>query len=1004
MVRSWLVLAATWLVAWVPWLPATAHAQIPPELVGRRVSSVEIAGRAPAATSPRVAGIPIGAPLTRQLLRDSIQRLVASGRWADVQIDLYPEGEGVRLVTRLAPRLLLLRVDVRGNEILDDDELLRELQLGPDVEIEPAQIAELQQSAQLLYHGRGYQRAEIELLLRDTDDPSRKVLRIEIKEGEPTEIAEIVFDGDELPLGSRLLSSMDISRGDILDREQVITGVRAGEQRLRELGYYEARLGPPRFEPVADGVLVRIPTLVGPRYSLRLTGESPLGASEVRDAMELESERLRPASMLAIEQRIVDLYRRRGFLDAQVQLKVWQGTDPQDGILEVRIAPHEPLNIVARAYPGARFFERDFLEEQVLSFLDERLTTELAFIEPVDDESVRLLFDTRVQRRRRSPQPVTIVPSRIYYEPAYEAAAEHLQSLYEADGFLGAEVGPVRVQRLQSNRAVVVVPVREGPRTLLSRVEITGNTALGARELLEGSGLERDMPFSFLKLEQARSRMRELYQDRGYFYAEIETHARFSADRTRAEIQIGVRERYEVHVGELLIRGADRTREQLLRRVVNLDQGSLLTRTGLRQAQERLMALGIFSGVNIAPSDPELPERVKTVEVTVTERLSQLLDFSPGLSTAQGARVALMYGYRNLGGTALTLSARAQFNYQFLFLDNIIQRRFERLSLGERIEYRVTVALDAPFMRIPKVQSTYTGTAQRDLERNFVLDKQFLDATLTWRPLRPLTVAFSADLEHNDVTLFEGESYDELIANTTDPRLRRLLRVPEGETIIIAGDTTLTLDYRDSPFSPTRGFYASATLEYAHTLFARGAREGQDFQSRHLRVLAAASAYAPLGRSVVFATQVQFGRVIHLTSDSQTYPNRQFFLGGVDTLRGYLQDALVPQDLAESIAANPEVRRTLSVVQGGDVMLVVRGELRFPIVGPVRGGLFVDLANTWIEAGQLNPIKLRPTAGLGVRIKTPVGPIAFDYGFLLAPRQVLNEVWTGSFHFSIGLF
>ena len=83
--------------------------------------------------------------------------------------------------------------------------------------------------------------------------------------------------------------------------------------------------------------------------------------------------------------------------------------------------------------------------------------------------------------------------------------------------------------------------------------------------------------------------------------------------------------------------------------------------------------------------------------------------------------------------------------------------------------------------------------------------------------------------------------------------------------------------------------------------------------------------------------------------------------------------------------------------------MVLRGEFRFPIVGDLSGGLFVDLGNLWIEP-PLNPLDLRPTAGFGLRFGTPVGPIAFDLGFLLAPRDDLGEETFGSFHFSIGLF
>jgi outer membrane protein assembly factor BamA len=219
---------------------------------------------------------------------------------------------------------------------------------------------------------------------------------------------------------------------------------------------------------------------------------------------------------------------------------------------------------------------------------------------------------------------------------------------------------------------------------------------------------------------------------------------------------------------------------------------------------------------------------------------------------------------------------------------------------------------------------------------------------------------------------------------------------------------TLSYDRRENPFSPKRGFVLSGNLEWARTLTTeadatRG--DGTRFLSHHLRLIGSATGYVPMGDRdrFVFAAQLKLGRVVHLQPSSETYPNRQFFLGGIDTVRGYLQDALIPQDVADEVPTNPDI--LVGALQGGDVYMVLRGELRFPIAGSLRGGVFVDLGNSWraVDFGTLEPWNLRPTAGFGLRIATPVGPIALDYGILVLRRELLNEPF-GSFHFSIGLF
>ena len=87
------------------------------------------------------------------------------------------------------------------------------------------------------------------------------------------------------------------------------------------------------------------------------------------------------------------------------------------------------------------------------------------------------------------------------------------------------------------------------------------------------------------------------------------------------------------------------------------------------------------------------------------------------------------------------------------------------------------------------------------------------------------------------------------------------------------------------------------------------------------------------------------------------------------------------------------------------MMVNSRLELRFPlkISSALSGGLFLDLGNLWRNPDSIEPVslRLRTGLGLGVRIATPIGPIAFDYGFNLE-RYRWEDV--GAPNFSIGLF
>lgn len=1020
-------------------LALTARADIPTELRGRPVVEVTIVGPMARTTRARDVGIPLGVPLTRTLLRRSVRRLLATGRYANVQVDVAPAGTGARILVSLVPRLVLVRVDVVGNDFLDDDEVLRSIQLREGSEIEPRDLSAIGDKVRAAYEARGYEAVNAELVLRDTDDPARKLLVIQIAEGDPTRILHVVFDGETPPDGSGVRSEMNVDVGDLLDREEVTEAARRGERRLREAGYLEGAMELRDIHRASGGVVLVYQSRVGPRYRVEIRGRGPLSRDDILDELRVGEEPLGRGSAELMEARVADLVHRRGFPDAtatirrvalppqEVRPRVDDGpvgfnaagggqrATPEplaDALLRVDLRRGESVEVVARAYPGARHFDADLLDEQFDAFLEEAIDLDSPF-DPVDDQTSDLLLASSTARRER-PRRVALDAEHIWYPPAYEAAAEHVQELYRADGFLAAEVGPVTVDRLEGGRAVVAIPVFEGPRTTLHGVQLTGNEALGARAILTAAGLERDQHFSYLALEQAKERIIALYRAEGYFYASVEQEVLFSEDRTRAEVRLRVIERFLVRVGEVLIEGAVRTSESLITRLAAVREGELLTPRAMRRTQDRLLDLGVFSSVNVSPADADLPARVKPVIITVTERRTQYLEFRGGVSTAQGARFGVEYGIRNIRGTALEVALRAQFGYQFFFLDDTLEQRFDELSLADRLERRVALTLAAPFIGLPNVRASLSVSNLREIERNFGLDANAVDLTLGWRPLRSLSLSLSGDLENNEIAVLGGETYEQVLQNTSDPRLRSLLRVPEGTSTLVATSLTGTLDYRDNPFVPTRGFVATGTFEWAKTIRGSEVERGgviESFESHHLRLLLSASGYIPLGKSVVFATQLQLGRVVHLDSTSQTYPNRKFFLGGVDTIRGYLQDSLIPQDIADEVCrmspeggcVPPADFNVNAVVQGGDVFMVLRGELRFPIYGSVLGGAFVDLGNSWVDPSRLNPFNLRPTAGFGLRISTPVGPIAFDYGFLLLRRRYLSEP-IGSFHFSIGLF
>lgn len=1004
--RALVVLGMVWAVS------AVARADELDSLDGRPVNEIELRGDGAEDTSPRVVGVPLGAPFSRSLLRGALDRMVRLGTFSDVQFDVVEEGTGVRLIVHIAPRLVVSRVEVVGNHALEDEEIQRSVQVSPGGEVRRDELGDMINRVTDSYAEHGFPAATVEASLRDTDDATRKVLVVTVREGRPASLARIVFTGDPPPrsLQSEIRDQFNLDLGATLDRRAINDGVHAAETRLRELGYLEASLGPASLLP--GGVLV-VASSVGPHFEIILRGHRPLAREQIAETLHLGEERLLGAAgERTLRERVLDLYLRSGFVDATVAVTRERSDTPGSVRLVIAISPGEQIEVLGIAFPGAAHFETSFLRDQVVSYLEEDLEgSTLSY--PVDSEVATrvLMSQDQSERNRDAPEPFTVEPARVYYEPTYTQAIEHIKELYQAEGYLSVRVGPANVSRTSPERAAVAIPVVEGPRTMLFATDITGNTSLGTRALLLEGGLIEGAPFSYLSLEEARLKMVALYREQGYLYARVEPTVRFSGDRTRAEVSFQVVERFPVRIREIVIRGLSRTNESLVRGRIHMHDGDLFRPSSARESEERLLDLGIFTGVTISPEDEDLAEREKRIVITVSERASQFLEASAGVSTGQGLRGIVETGFTNLGGSAVSLTARVQLGYQFFFVERAIQERYDRLILGDRLGHRISIGIAAPYIpALPNFRAALDFVHIRANERDFGYDKAGVIPTLSFRPNRRFTASISEEFEYNNLGLFIDKSLQQLAQETTDLRLKRLLLVPEGSSTLLATRAAVSLDFRDNPFTPTRGLFTSFSAEWARTL----STENSVFFSNFIKIAFTANGYIPVAPRVVLALQFRIGRIFALNQDSQTYPNRQFFLGGVDTMRGYAQDQMIPQELADLIARNQATSD--AILHGGDAFMLLRAELRFPLFGPLQGGVFFDLGNLWAEARNLNPLQLRPTAGLGIRFATPVGPIAFDYGFVLLRRTTplsctgtscsFGEPYEpfGTFHFSIGLF
>jgi outer membrane protein assembly factor BamA len=1067
-------------------------------LLGRKVSRIELKLEGARWTEEPVAPIgrvKVGDVLDVELARRGLEELADRGEFAELRVEAFADGDGVRLRYVGLPRRLVEDVELRGGSLSAND-VLRAADVGPGDAIVASDVLRIAERVRDHYARHGFPNARVQADLRRGGDHLNVRVQLRITPGAPVRVEARRFfvtpDPTLAPL-RELVAGYRVRDNQRLVEEELIDADRDLEKRLRGAGWHQARVSHELAGGAASKV-VHVLVDAGPFFELELEGLRTFDASQIRPALELESSEDR--SLDALAGRLKDYYRRRGFLDVDVETRERREPNDEVRVLAFRVREGVPVQVASREYPclsGPRS-ARD-VGREIDSFLSEELPG-TGLVGGVDPKRLDALYGPAGSSGTRV-KPYTFNPWRTYVPEVYDRAIKHLQELFRSEGYLSATVGPAQLTRRQcalrsqpdeclpvgpqpqpklacrydpntreplpeprvdtqlackpdprrgircEPEAKLVIPIKLGPQSELYDFTFDGNRQLVESRLAEAAGLRTGTPVSLTEIERARRRVLEAYAEDGFAFANVETDLELSPDRTRARVRFVISEGERVRVTEIVIRGARRTKEKLIRRRVALSVGGPYRQSLVRLTEERLALLGVFSNVAVSLEDPEVPAREKVVIVSVQEEVPQYVETLGGVSSGEGVRGTLGYGHRNLGGAAIQL--RAQFHASYLpdpfIVELEVRQRFQELELQDRLERNSSLSLEFPEIGLgPLFRLNVEALDVRDNSRDFGLTRQASLVTLIYRPRRRIAVQLGPTLEINNAQIFGAEeekgALDQYVRD--NPGRANLFRVPQDRTFAFAQQISATWDRRDNPLSATRGTFLSARVEHVRAvpqdqlgdLLATG-RAGQTEEnasvfapivSEFVRLSGRAAGYVPFNaRGLSLGVSVAAGINVQTFRESRTYPDRLFFLGGADSIRGFFQASLIPEDIArELLDESSNLNLSQVVIRGGDFFLNPRTELRVPLGrSPVQGAVFVDSGNLWADARNLDaqeildPRSLRYSTGAGIRVATPVGPLVFDYGLNVhtlvdrtLPGRTPARPWEdlGAFHFSIGVF
>ena len=466
--------------------------------------------------------------------------------------------------------------------------------------------------------------------------------------------------------------------------------------------------------------------------------------------------------------------------------------------------------------------------------------------------------------------------------------------------------------------------------------------------------------FNRAVFEESIAKLQQTYLDKGYLLAEVIPQPFFDEVNASVNINLKISQGDVIIIDNVPIRGLEKTKELIIRRELdwlNIKSDELLDVKVLRKARQRLFQMGPFiRGVDFVPSDTDNNSRKNLVVNIAESPTTGTLSVGGGYGSEGGIFGTAEIGQHNLFGRAYRIHLKGELGTR--------DHHTAEASFGTPWILGTPTRLNARIYnrrRFRRYYGTIGALQQQDYLRDrYVWDTRGGSITLG----RP--IAYDIDLS----VRFRNEYVK---AKTQDEQLFN--RSTRSVLFAVGRDTR---DYRTSLYDPMGGSSNSISYEYS------GGFLGADNEFQ--KYTADTSWFFSPWWNHVFAIHARAGYMLSKSSDRSVLFYERFYLGGVDTIRGY-EDWEIYPDSANFI--------------GGNKVFFTNLEYRIPVSPQLTTAVFFDVGQVWDESivNVFNQINLKRGAGVEARLQM-LGMLArFGWGYAF-DRQ--NREPQGKFYFTIG--
>ena len=624
-----------------------------------------------------------------------------------------------------------------------------------------------------------------------------------------------------------------------------------------------------------------------------------------------------------------------------------------------------------------------------------------------------------------------------------------LRHYYQDQGYAQIEVEGYEHRLTDDNTGLIIdISVDEGPEYIIGAYDIkilhAKKPAFSEKKIrdmldpVEGEIFDRGV------FQESIEKIQKDYHDKGYLLSELSPVPQFNETEGIVDITLNINEGDVIVIEKVEIDGLEKTKRNVVKREldrVNLKRGEFLDVKSLRKARQKLFQMGPFiRNIDFIPTPNALGENSRDLKVEITETSrTGMFSLGGGYGTEGGIFGIAEIGENNLFGRAYRVHLKGELGTR--------NRHTAELRFNTPWVFGTPTRLNVNLYNTRRLRRYYHSIVYRDrgLDRSVYSRKggavtvgrsiaQDMDVSVRFRneythdnrgdPLFSINLNHQASLDSgvDDVSKELREEFEKSgnalsenasawiyepgsewriqdLEDDADATQKFVIRQEdEGSnldvyrygqhpfnrsvrsiTFFLSRDTR---DYLTSIYDPVSGSLNTLSYEHAGGLL----RADSEFQ----RYTLDSSWFLGTWRNHVFAAHARAGYLNSRIADRSFLRYERFYLGGIDTVRGY-----------ENYSIYPPLRKNELYSSGGNKVFFANFEYRIPLGTQLTGSAFFDIGQVWDEdqSNIFKDINLRKGAGVGIRFNL-LGMLAraeWGYGFDRPGGEK-----GGKLHFTIG--